>query len=721
MPIVLKLNYLIIIPVFLLFATKNNFSQQWQQVGADIDGENQNDHSGAVAISGDGLTVAIGAYDNDDNGNKSGHVRIFEFNAGGWSQLGTDIDGPLIEDEFGCSVDLNNTGDIVAIGGRYNDITGTDAGITQVYEWNGTSWNQIGSNLLGEAGGDNSGWSVSLNDNGNKVAIGAINNDGTGPSAGHVRIYELVGGSWSQIGQDIDGEADYDGSGIAVDLNGSGDKVIIGAYMNDGGGAESGHARIFEFNGTNWVKMGQDIDGENANDRFGTSVSINNAGDKVAIGAPFNDGNGTNSGHTQIYEWVGSSWLQIGQDIDGEAANDRSGVSISLNDLGNRIAIGATHNDGNGTNSGHLSIYELIGGNWLKIGQDIDGESPNDLAGQVALNDLGDYVALGAEYNDGNNTNNNDDRGHVRIFKESCDSYTTIDTTVCFGFSATINGNLYNAANPTGIDTFNLIGGCDSIVYINLTESQEINDTIFQSICAGETFIYDGTVYDSTNLSGTHSYINNLGCDSTITILINIQYTINSNIDSTLCEGDSLVINNTTYDINNPSGQQVVSLASGCDSVFLINLSFYNPDTAYIDTILYPGESLNFDGLLINQDFDNYISINGSYGCDSIIYVKVDMIPENTYFIPNGFSPNGDGLNDKIGVMGGGIKDVELSIFNRWGELLFQSSCCCQMNCYWDGKFRNKDLNVGTYIYIVNGHYINGKPFNGKGTISLIK
>ena len=78
-------------------------------------------------------------------------------------------------------------------------------------------------------------------------------------------------------------------------------------------------------------------------------------------------------------------------------------------------------------------------------------------------------------------------------------------------------------------------------------------------------------------------------------------------------------------------------------------------------------------------------------------------------------------MNDKIGVMGGGIKDVELSIFNRWGELLFQSSCCCQMNCYWDGKFRNKDLNVGTYIYIVNGHYINGKPFNGKGTISLIK
>ena len=96
--------------------------------------------------------------------------------------------------------------------------------------------------------------------------------------------------------------------------------------------------------------------------------------------------------------------MQIGQDIDGEAANDRSGVSISLNDLGNRIAIGATHNDGNGTNRWtckHIRIYRW---NWLKIGQDIDGESSNDLAGQVALNDLGDYVALGAEYTDGNNT-----------------------------------------------------------------------------------------------------------------------------------------------------------------------------------------------------------------------------------------------------------------------------------------------------------------------------
>jgi hypothetical protein len=70
-------------------------------------------------------------------------------------------------------------------------------------------------------------------------------------------------------------------------------------------------------------QLGQDIDGEAAYDQSGYSVSINSTGDRVAIGAILNDGNGTNSGHTRIYEWNGSSWTQLGSDIDGEAADDR--------------------------------------------------------------------------------------------------------------------------------------------------------------------------------------------------------------------------------------------------------------------------------------------------------------------------------------------------------------------------------------------------------------
>ena len=98
-----------------------------------------------------------------------------------------------------------------------------------------------------------------------------------------------------------------------------------------------------------WQQQGQDIDGEAAYDMSGTSVSMNAAGDRVAIGAITNDGNGTDAGHVRIYQRNGNAWLKMGQDIDGAAAGDESGESVSMNAAGNRVAIGSMKNAGNGT------------------------------------------------------------------------------------------------------------------------------------------------------------------------------------------------------------------------------------------------------------------------------------------------------------------------------------------------------------------------------------
>ena len=67
---------------------------------------------------------------------------------------------------------------------------------------------QLGADIDGEANWDYSGWSVSMNSAGDRVAIGAYINDGTGDQAGHVRVYEYSNSSWTQLGSDIDGEAD---------------------------------------------------------------------------------------------------------------------------------------------------------------------------------------------------------------------------------------------------------------------------------------------------------------------------------------------------------------------------------------------------------------------------------------------------------------------------------------------------------------------------------
>ena len=104
------------------------------------------------------------------------------------------------------------------------------------------------------------------------------------------------------------------------------------------------------------VQMGADIDGEAYGDYSGTSVSLD--GNRLAIGAHGNDGNGTDAGHVRVYEWSGSTWVQLGADIDGETAGDQSG-SISLD--GNRLAIGTHHNNGNGNRAGHVRVYEWSG------------------------------------------------------------------------------------------------------------------------------------------------------------------------------------------------------------------------------------------------------------------------------------------------------------------------------------------------------------------------
>ncbi|MDA9333871.1 FG-GAP repeat protein, partial [Polaribacter sp.] len=160
---------------------------------------------------------------------------------------------------------------------------------------------QIGGDIDGEAAGDYSGTSVSLSSDGTIVAIGAVGNDGNGPSSGHVRVYQNISGTWTQLGGDIDGEAESDQSGISVSLSSDGTIVAIGADGNDGNDPSSGHVRVYQNISGTWTQLGGDIDGEAAGDYSGTSVSLSSDGTIVAIGAVGNDGNGTSSGHVRIY------------------------------------------------------------------------------------------------------------------------------------------------------------------------------------------------------------------------------------------------------------------------------------------------------------------------------------------------------------------------------------------------------------------------------------
>lgn len=384
-----------------------------QQLGASINGEAAGDQSGrSVSFSADGTTIAIGAENNNGNGGGSGHVRLYRYNGSAWVQLGADIDGEDVADASGYATSLSADGNIVAISAPYNSESTmlSLAGHVRVFQYNGSNWVQLGADINGESL-EYSGKSVSLSADGNTVAIG------TTPltTAGNVRVFQYNGTDWVQFGATIDGEAFGDDSGHSVSLNADGSILAIGAIDNDGANGEnSGHVRVYQHNGTAWVQLGADIDGEAQENNSGKSVSLSANGSIVAIGANNNDEIGTNAGHVRVYQYNGTDWVQLGSDIDGEAALDQFGTSVSLSADGNIIAIGANYNDGaNGVDSGHVRLYRYNGSAWEQLGGDIDGEASNDVSGtSVGLSADGTKLIIGAHRNDSNGI----DSGNVRVF-----------------------------------------------------------------------------------------------------------------------------------------------------------------------------------------------------------------------------------------------------------------------------------------------------------------
>ena len=132
-----------------------------------------------------------------------------------------------------------------------------------------------------------------------------------------------------------------------------------------------------------------------------------------------NDANGSYTGHVRVYKYSSGSWNRLGGDIDGEAAGDLSGESVSLSSDGTIVAIGSYYNDGNGNKSGHVRVYQYeqvkitdqSSNTWNRLGEDIDGEAESDQSGwYVSLNSdtsSNIIVAIGARYNDGTDTNDN--------------------------------------------------------------------------------------------------------------------------------------------------------------------------------------------------------------------------------------------------------------------------------------------------------------------------
>ena len=167
----------------------------------------------------------------------------------------------------------------------------SNEGTFYVYEYNsGTSyWDQLGSQIWGGAG-DKLGYSVAINNSGDKITVSARSNN-------YWKAYEYNTGtsSWDQLGTTITSTSSLN---IKVDMNGSGDVVVVGDKEAN---SDRGEVKIYKYESGSWGIVGSAISGQNVGDEFGTHVDISDQGDYISIGAPLNDDAGTDRGEGYIY------------------------------------------------------------------------------------------------------------------------------------------------------------------------------------------------------------------------------------------------------------------------------------------------------------------------------------------------------------------------------------------------------------------------------------
>merc|ERR1719276_81423 len=198
---------------------------------------------------------------------------------------------------------------------------------------------------------------------------------------------------WVQLGDTIEGEQAYENSGNSVALSEDWHTVAVGApgYTNSNNDTFAGATRVYTMvNGTDeWVQLGDTIEGEQADERSGYSVALSNDGRTMAVGAIgyTNSNNAAFAGATRVYTMVNGTyeWVQLGDTIEGEQAYENSGYSVALSEDGHTVAAGAPYstNSNNDTFAGATRVYTIVNGTgeWVQLGDTIEGEQAGEFFG----------------------------------------------------------------------------------------------------------------------------------------------------------------------------------------------------------------------------------------------------------------------------------------------------------------------------------------------------
>jgi gliding motility-associated-like protein len=315
----------------------------------------------------------------------------------------------------------------------------------------------------------------------------------------------------------------------------------------------------------------------------------------------------------------------------------------------------------------------------------------------------------------------------------------------------------------TGVYIDNIIdaNNCPRIRKLTLTVIPTTYGSETRIICYGDT-------YKGKSASGIYSikYVNVKGCDSFFTLNLTVKpdFLKKTLRDTATCFGYPIVLsvdpsylaykwndNITTATRNcTITDQYIVTVTNHdtCKSTDTCDVLFHPIPTVDIgeDSSIYKGELLIFNPIIsgiVNKKGFKWTPSNLFY-CDSCIeqkielaansYIKlfyrdantcfnsdsiyINVLPVFDFGFPTAFSPNGDGVNDYFEINGGPVKNLELSIYNRWGEKIYES---IGSKSKWDGKYKGEYVNTGVYSYVATIYEYGRKIKEKWGTMTIVK
>lgn len=253
-------------------------------------------------------------------------------------------------------------------------------------------------------------------------------------------------------------------------------------------------------------------------------------------------------------------------------------------------------------------------------------------------------------------------------------SSSTINAEICSGESYQVGSNVFSTSG-TYTAVLQSVNGCDSTVTLNLQVLPLSFSLINAVICPGEIYSFNGIDY---SVSGTYSAVLTSvnGCDSMVTLNLTVLSVSSSVTNASICPGDTYSFNGTDYSAAG-TYSSILPTVNSCDSMAILNLTIYSIPTTNLNAAICSGENYSFNGNTYSVAGTYYQTLQSVTGCDSLIALNLTVYPvsstilneticsgESYFFHGNEYSSNGV-YSDTLQTMGGcdSVVILDLTVF----------------------------------------------------------